>query len=211
MNQRQSLKFPQRPPSFPSEEERLAQTIAIVKYFITEDRCATPTLFFNVEEFGKVVLDGIFVNDAIVPRTDIDGGGEDAVLAVTTLTFLAEEAVGLIINFELGNTIAIVGSKDQYYFIDLFHDICYVTTSPEYDIMAYEAEYGESEFKAYYYSVAPSTAEVGEKRIEQPVATASAAPPPPQKKKKTAAAVSKKVAPPPPPPTTATAEPCEAK
>jgi len=215
MNQRQSLKFPPRAPSFPSEEERMAQTISIVKYFLTEDRCLMEPLFLSTEEFAKVVLAGTFSNDDIVLRTDIDAAaGDDAMLAVATLTLIADEAVGLIINYAMGNTIAIVGSKDQYYFIDLFHDICYVTKSPEYDIMAYEGEFGESEFTAHYYSTAaaPQAAapEVGEKRAE-PVATAV---PPPQKKKKPAAAAAAKkpaavVATAAPPPTTA--EPCEAK
>ncbi len=209
MKQRQSLAFPQRPPSFPSEEERISQTVAIVKYFIEEDRCLVPSIFFNVEEFKKVVLDAAVSNttflDPIVLRTDFDAPEDDILLAVNTLTLLADEIVGIVINFDLGNTIAIVGSKDQYYFIDLFHDICYVTQSPEYDVMAYESEYGESTFKAWYYSLPPqaaAAATVGEKRPEPAVA---AVPPAPKKKK----VVKKAAAQPPLPP--AQTETCEAK
>jgi hypothetical protein len=167
MKQRQSLPFPSRPPVFPTDEERLSQSIAIAKYLLTEDKCLTPTLFFNTADFGRVILEGNFENSAISVREETQPP-ESAVIALESLG----TASALVLHFDIGNTVVIAGTTNQYYFVDIFRDICYVTTSPEYDIMAYTEEYGDSEFKCFYLQESGG-----------PVATIVAQQPPAKKKK----------------------------
>lgn len=92
------------------------------------------------------------------------------------------EPVAIVAVFsDVESVLCVVGSSKQYYVIDLFHEICYSTTKPEYDVKSYIQEYGSDECDIKIYKKTN-----GEEEPAAEAAAVVAVPPITEKKKKPA-------------------------
>jgi len=94
--------------------------------------------------------------------------------------------VAMVVEFpETDSVMCIVGSPEHYYFIDIFHEICYATKTPEYDIVAYVEEHGSDLFRVKSYQKSSTSHDDFKIPLEEPTVATAAAPPPAVKKRKT--------------------------
>ena len=144
MKQRQSIVFP-RPGSFFS----FADAIRCTKYVAARmiDFHDVPQLFIK-EDFCQLVMSAFSLNyDDSEELSKID-----ELKSLTSFKSYGFPIVVMVEFLDMENVMCIVGTPSQYYVIDIFHGICYTTTSPEYDIESYIQEYGSTQYVARVFS-----------------------------------------------------------
>ncbi len=181
MNQRQSLSFP-KPQTFLAPEQSLSASISVAEFMLKDGNCVIPNMFFDKTKFQEFVKNTYNRTDTEINIHKYSPVEQETDLIEAVGSFaIGSDPAALIVNFEIGNIVVIVGHSEQFYFIDLVHGICYVTRTPEYDIAAYIEQYGNSEYTLSYFR----------EQEESEVAVATAAPPTKKAKK---SAVPKKTA-----------------
>lgn len=150
MNQRQSILIP-KPTSFPGKEA----TLYITKYMLENGNVEIPQIFLDLKELTDAVKSSFTSKKTVLKSLTIDPES-DIISVISTLTVIAlREPVACVIDFGGENIVSIVGYESQFYVIDLFRQVFYATSAPEYEVNTYLESFGSSEdgkFKVDYYT-----------------------------------------------------------
>lgn len=111
MKQRQSIPFPK-----PEKDV----TLAVASYLLEVSEI--PIIFLDIEEFKKS-YDGSVTIDLVETQKDVE-----YITAMNNFTLNKEPAVAVV-----SPTLCIVGNQTNYYVFDLFNEILYTTTAPEFE------------------------------------------------------------------------------
>lgn len=111
MKQRQSIPFPK-----PEKDV----TLAVASYLLEVSEI--PIIFLDIEEFKKS-YDGPVTIDLVETQKDVE-----YITAMNNFTLNKEPAVAVV-----SPTLCIVGNQTNYYVFDLFNEILYTTTAPEFE------------------------------------------------------------------------------
>ncbi len=185
MNQRQSFSFP-KAGTFLTHEQCFSASLAVAEFMLKDGNCVIPSMFFDKHKFQDCVKNAYSQAEGTSLHMYVPNDQESDLIEAVGTFAIGSEPAALLINFEIGNIVIIVGDAQQFYFIDLFHGICYVTKTPEYDMSAYIEQYGNSEYTLSYFR---DYEESAESAVPSEVVVA-----PPVAKKPKKAAVPKKVA-----------------
>ena len=150
MNQRQSILIP-KPPNFPGKEA----TLYISKYMLENGNVEIPQLFLDLKELTEAVQKSFTSKNTTLNPIHVEPCS-DLMSVISTLTVIAlKEPVACVIDFGGEDIISIVGYESQFYVIDLFRQVFYSTSAPEYEIDTYLSFYGSStgDFKVDYYTI----------------------------------------------------------
>ena len=167
MQQRQSLTFNDIAIQNLSKHGVYGLHCYLAQVMLLSTAAETPFVFLNknkIKEQAQIGFSfGIKLNndpiDLIPTRLKIDTDLKEITFDVeqnlisylSNLTFLSTPVMCIIYFQDTGNSIAIVGFKSKFYVIDIVHNLFYQTSGIEYDIAAYQKQYGSDQYIIKYY------------------------------------------------------------
>lgn len=173
MKQRQSLSFP-KPKVFFSLEEMVRCTRYVAACML--DFYEIPSQFIE-DDFKRLVLEAYELQHSSEEMREVHT--KAATLSDAVKEHGTEPVAIVAVFTDVESVLCVVGSSKQYYVIDLFHEICYSTTRPEYDVKSYVQEYGSDNCDMKIYKRTNGSE-------EEPAAAVAVVPPTTEKKKKPA-------------------------
>lgn len=182
MQQRQSLDLPQAAQvARLGINGRCALAAKLGEYFLLNDCADIPMVFLNRVAIDGVIREGLEYAAKLellsvdpmatlrklalpleaqeMPTT----GGVADVMSNLTIAAMSK-TMGCILVFER-NVLCVVGGQGNYYVMDVANGIFTTVTSPDYDVLDYEREFGNSSCRAIFLQTTSPASKVEEPSI----------------------------------------------
>jgi hypothetical protein len=187
MDQRQSI--PIVAPSTPikwTANGKLVAAASIGRYMLCSGEWQTPVIFADTSVLNRAVAEAFDYGQKMSNPTDsmlehetmLESLGVDKTLKVTPICgktttdviaeFMGRQEPAVCLFVYENNTLCVVGSDPLYYMIDLANNCFAAIDSPEFDVLLYANDYGDTNVSAYILEVPPPVVPVPTVAIEPP-------------------------------------------